>query len=115
MLSSVTLPQWRAPTRRGYAEASRTRTTEGGAEGLGPIQTALFSSLWSIGIAQQYQLFNWIDERNYSVRYKIIEYEGGTPGREIEPGSTSRTGVPPSYSMIRYLTEKFRSSIQLKS
>ena len=87
MLSSVALPQWRAPTRRGYAEASRTRATAGGAEGLGPLQTALFSSLWSIGIAQQYQLFNWIDERNYSVRYQIIEYEGDTPVREIEPSA----------------------------
>lgn len=87
MLSSVALPQWRAPTRRGHAEASEARTVAGGAEGLGPIQTVLFSTLWSIGIAQQYQLFNWIDERNYSVRYRIIEYEGDTSGREVEPSA----------------------------
>jgi hypothetical protein len=87
MLSSVTLPQWRAPTRHGYAEAAGARTTAGGAEGLGPLQMVFFSSLWCVGIAQQYQLFNWIDERNYSVRYRINEYEGDTPGREIEPGS----------------------------
>lgn len=83
MLSSVTLPQWRAPTRRGYTEAAATRT----AEGLGPLQMAPFSSLWCIGIAQQYQLFNWIDERNFYIRYRVIEYEGDAPAREVEPGS----------------------------
>ena len=94
MLSSVSLPQWRAPTRRGYAEAAGILTVAsggaavesrvaccatgdqdtGGAEGLGPLQKVFFSSLWCIGIAQQYQLFNWIDERNYTVRYRITEY-----------------------------------------
>jgi hypothetical protein len=107
MLSSVTLPRWRAPTRRGDAEASGILTAAsggtagesraaccatgdpdtGGAEGLGPLQQVFFSSLWCIGIAQQYQLFNWIDERNYSVRYRIIEDEGDAHGREIEPGA----------------------------
>jgi hypothetical protein len=87
MLSSVPLPQWRAPTRRVYAEAAGTQTAAGGVEGLGPLQMAFFSSLWCIGIAQQYQLFNWIDERNYAVRYRIIEYEGDMPAREIEPGA----------------------------
>ena len=107
MLSSVALPQWRAPTRRGYAEAAGILTVasggtadesraaccatgdpdKGGAEGLGPLQQVFFSSLWCIGIAQQYQLFNWIDERNYAVRYRIIEYEGDARGREIEPGA----------------------------
>jgi hypothetical protein len=107
MLSSVSLPQWRAPTRRGYAETAGMLTVAsggapvesrgaccatgdqgtGGAEGLGPLQKVFFSSLWCIGIAQQYQLFNWIDERNYSIRYRIIEDEGDTRRREIEPGT----------------------------
>lgn len=107
MLSSVALPQWRAPTRRGDAEAAGSPTVAsggaavesratccatgdpetGGAEGLGPLQKVFFSSLWCIGIAQQYQLFNWIDERNYSVRYRIVEDEGDARGREIEPGA----------------------------
>ena len=107
MLSSAALPQWRAPTRRGYAEAAGILTVAsggaadesraaccatgvpdtGGAEGLGPLQKVFFSSLWCIGIAQQYQLFNWIDERNYSVRYRIIEGEGDAREREIEPGA----------------------------
>jgi hypothetical protein len=107
MLSSMPLPQWRAPTRRGHVEAYGVRTDAGGvtadksraaccatggtdtggAEGLGPLQMTFFSSLWCVGIAQQYQLFNWIDERNYTVRYRVVEYEGGAHGHEIEPGS----------------------------
>lgn len=87
MLSSVSLPRWRAPTRRDDAKASGTLTAASGAEGLGPLQKVFFSSLWCIGIAQQYQLFNWIDERNYSVRYRIIENEGDASEREIEPGA----------------------------
>jgi len=85
MLSSVTLPRWRAPTRRVDAGASGTRAAAGVAEGLGPLQMFLFSSLWCVGLAQQYQLFNWVDERNFSVRYRILEYEGATHGHEIEP------------------------------
>ncbi len=107
MLSSVALPQWRTPTRRSHAVASVAPTDAGGgaafdsraaccaagdrdaggAEGLGPLQAAFFSPLWCIGIAQQYQLFNWIDERNYTVRYQVLEYEGGAATREVEPGS----------------------------
>jgi hypothetical protein len=107
MLSSAPLPQWRAPTRRSYVEASGVRTdagvvaadksraaccATGGAdagvvEGLGPLQMTFFSSLWCVGIAQQYQLFNWIDERNYTVRYRIVEHEGGAHETEIEPDS----------------------------
>jgi hypothetical protein len=53
-------------------------------EGLGPVQKTFFSILWSVGIAQQYQLFNWIDERNYSVRYEAAEYEGDKETRTLD-------------------------------
>ena len=39
--------------------------------GLSEFQTALYSALWLVGIAQEYQLFNWIDIRNYTVRYEV--------------------------------------------
>jgi hypothetical protein len=71
MLSSVVLPQWRAPTRGYYAHASGLLNTlggsmaddsgaacctaggldKGGAEGLQPLQKTFFSFLWCIGIA----------------------------------------------------------------
>jgi hypothetical protein len=101
MISSAVLPQWRGPTRRHdtsgpqYTSASgmadhftSTRPTgdleNGGQEGLRPLQTSFFAALWCVGIAQQYQLFNWIDERNYTVSYRGIEYEGDKPAHEIE-------------------------------
>jgi hypothetical protein len=105
MLSSVLLPRWRVPSRRKAAAAPAVRNVlvgrpasepaasccaesdldKGSAEGLEPLQKTFFSFLWAVGIAQQYQLFNWIDERNYYPHYRVLEYEGDTPVREIEP------------------------------
>lgn len=65
MLSSVVLPEWRTPVR----EKAVTASDHEAFEGLRPLQKAFFAPLWIAGLAQQYQLFNWIDERNYTVRY----------------------------------------------
>ena len=114
MISSVTLPRWRAPSRSYYANAllSQNVSQSGLAlsfaddsmqtraakidkfsdEGLGPLPRTFFSFLWCMGIAQQYQLFNWIDDRNYSLHYEVIEYQGDKPAREVEPD----TMFPPS-------------------
>lgn len=85
MLSSVTLPKWRRPTRHDAATTlvSSTRP-ENVAEGLGPVQLVLFLPLWDIGIAQQYQLFNWIDDRNYAVHYDVLDMAAGVGVRTIE-------------------------------
>lgn len=101
MISSVTLPQWRMPSRRqdnsdvqnilsssatGILEARGTdHLGKGGDEGLSSFQMAFFAPLWCVGIAQQYQLFNWIDERNYSVHYQVMARDGIAPVREIDP------------------------------
>ncbi len=100
MVSSVTLPAWRTPAREdnlifardnGYSAYQseenpipETRFVEDKPEGLGPIQATFFGILWCMGIAQQYQLFNWIDDRNYNVRYQISELLDGEV-RSIEP------------------------------
>lgn len=81
MLSSVALPNWRKPTRvsAGSQNAAAPVSARGGEfdegwhEGLGPVQSTFFGALWLAGIAQQYQLFNWIDERNYRLHYKVFE------------------------------------------
>ena len=84
MLSSVALPNWRRPTRVSAGPHTVTAappSTRGGEfdegwhEGLGPVQSTFFGALWLAGIAQQYQLFNWIDERNYRLYYKVFERE----------------------------------------
>ena len=45
-----------------------------------------------MGIAQQYQLFNWIDDRNFTVNYRIDEHRNDGSVRPIEPD----TMFPPS-------------------
>lgn len=102
MLTSVVLPRWRAPSRRSSllasmsghasgvqpadetAEACCVESAQETFEGLGPVQKNFFALLWGVGIAQQYQLFNWVDERNYSVRYEVAEYEGDKQTRTLD-------------------------------
>ena len=110
MLSSVSLPQWRTPLRESFdapkiqsatnlpaerqalASALPAKQQEAGYEGLGPMQKTFFGVLWIMGIAQQYQLFNWIDDRNFTVRYKIEEDLNDGSVRPIEPDAM----FPPS-------------------
>jgi hypothetical protein len=73
MASSVTLPNWRG-----------AKHPDGVVEGLGPAQLLFFSALWSVGMAQQYQLFNWIDDRNYSVEYEVYRSSLDAP---LQPAS----------------------------
>lgn len=80
MISSVFLINWRTAPRElkaGVEPAEAPRTPqiadESPAEGLQSVQQTFFGALWLMGIAQQYQLFNWIDHRNYIVRYRVYE------------------------------------------
>jgi hypothetical protein len=67
MGSSVLQPQWRQPDLAHDAEhapaAVRGATDETG----GVLQTTFFGALWVLGLAQQYRLLDWIDERNFHV------------------------------------------------
>ncbi len=61
--------------------------------GLTTLHKSLYSILWVAGIAQQYQLFDWIDQRNYSFRYEITEVSGlgasqPIDSRKLFPNST---------------------------
>jgi hypothetical protein len=102
MLSSALLPQWRTPVREGFDGQIQSATNlpadrqahaaglsgeqqETRYEGLGPVQKTFFGVLWTMGIAQQYQLFNWIDDRNFTVHYKIVERLDDGSVRPIEP------------------------------
>lgn len=66
MLSAAVLPNWRMPVR------GSTRVVEQARDGLTPLQMAFIAPLWVGGVAQQYQLFNWIDDRNYTVHYHVV-------------------------------------------
>jgi hypothetical protein len=94
MLSSIVLPRWRTPSRTYYPNAltspnpaanhsgERDRFSN---EGLGSLQWTFFSFLWCMGIAQQYQLFNWIDDRNYALHYEVIESQPNNAPRHVDP------------------------------
>jgi hypothetical protein len=69
MLSSVTLPEWRTPDEPINGQASTTNEFQ--VEGLGRYQRLFFSALWAVGVAQQYQLLNWIDQRNFAFGYAV--------------------------------------------
>lgn len=73
MLSSVWMPEWRSRA------AATERADVGFGDGLQPLQKPFFAALWCIGVVQQYQLFNWIDERNFVVDYDgVREWGSGT-------------------------------------
>jgi hypothetical protein len=105
MISSVILPQWRVPTGQNFNAEFQTATSSQATqqesrvsvfraeseefrnEGLGSVQMTFFGILWTMGIAQQYQLFNWIDDRNFAVHYTINEYQDNGAVRGIDPNT----------------------------
>jgi hypothetical protein len=84
MLSSVNLADWRRPMRANSNNAEVENRTES-AEGLGPFQRPFFAALWAVGLAQQYQLLNWIDDRNYLYTYSVIERDSKGNNFRIDP------------------------------
>ena len=85
MVSSVSLINWRtAPREMKSGEVisrdNRAQLVDGRADGLDSVQMTFFGALWIMGIAQQYQLFNWIDNRNYATHYRVV-----SNGVEVDP------------------------------
>ena len=46
---------------------------------MGVLHKPAYVALWMVGIAQDYSLFNWVDETNFHVKHKaeIIKEDGG--------------------------------------
>lgn len=87
MISGVTMMNWRTPPRvlkstgqSANSTAKAPQLVDGRADGLGSVQMSFYSVLWLMGIAQQYQLFNWIDDRNYATHYRVV-----VDGKEADP------------------------------
>jgi hypothetical protein len=59
----------------------------GGSRRLNP----LYIPLWLIGLAQSYRLFDWIDQRNYAVRYEVVVHDRNRTSREIHPSAIFST------------------------
>ncbi len=76
MISSISLLNWRTAPREAISTEITTRNDrphliDGRVDGLDSMQMTFFGALWVMGIAQQYQLFNWIDHRNYATHYSV--------------------------------------------
>ncbi len=93
----VRIPSWRYASRVqssiAAAEASgasaRHQTLEHAVDGrVGFMRTGhnmLYYPLWMIGIAQSYQLFDWIDDRNFRVSYEATERRADGTLTPVEP------------------------------
>lgn len=82
MACSALPTDWRRPALNGARPTIRHGTITGStAEMGGPVQTALFGSLWCLGLAQQYRLLDWIDDRNFHVttRFLVSPTDGSEP------------------------------------
>jgi hypothetical protein len=91
MMGEAAVPAWRGPNRVEEAAVARNRTTRH-AGFLGSQHNPMYLPLWGIGIAQSYRLFDWIDDRNFRVRYTVTETRYDSSMRavdsdEIFPGS----------------------------
>ncbi len=87
MVSSVSLINWRTAPRElkagsepAEAAPNTPQLVDGRADGLRSVQMTFFGTLWLMGLAQQYQLFNWIDHRNYTTHYRVVD-----DGAESDP------------------------------
>jgi hypothetical protein len=67
----------------GSYDAAELAIDPRGRGGLAAIHKPVYGALWLAGLAQQYQLFDWIDRRNYRFRYEVIEQPGSMAERRI--------------------------------
>lgn len=65
-------------------DSSKMAIDPRGSGGLSAVHELLYGALWAVGIAQEYQLFNWIDFRNHHVTYEVVEIDGDSR-RTINP------------------------------
>jgi hypothetical protein len=91
MLWDLGAPAWRAPSQPalggqtaaiGAGEAAPEHASAADLA-LARQQNPLYGALWMIGIAQSYRLFDWIDDRNFTIRYEVVEVEPGSPAHPI--------------------------------
>jgi hypothetical protein len=84
MIGEGAVPAWRGPNRAEESGSVRGRITRH-AGFLGTQHNPMYLPLWGIGIAQSYRLFDWIDDRNFRVRYTVTEELPGGTSRRIDP------------------------------
>jgi choline dehydrogenase len=88
MVGEATVPTWRHPTRTEPVSIRASRVDESGDGQKGFIGTGhnpLYAPLWTIGIAQSYRLFDWVDERNWDIRYEVFRSQPDGRLRSEDP------------------------------
>jgi hypothetical protein len=75
---------------------------------IGPVHKPAYALLWMVGIAQDYQLFNWIDRKNFSIRYRVIVTQPGgqprtLPSIELFPDSLRATLLQSYLHNVRWI------------
>jgi hypothetical protein len=84
MMGEAAVPAWRGPNRKDEAAVALTRSTQQ-AGVLGTQHNLFYLPLWAVGIAQSYRLFDWIDDRNFTVRYTITASVRGEAPHAVDP------------------------------
>ena len=84
MLGEAAVPAWRGPNRAEEAAIAQGRITRH-AGFLGTQHNPMYLPLWGIGIAQSYRLFDWIDDRNFRVSYRVTEARADGSARAVDP------------------------------
>lgn len=84
MAGEAAVPAWRGPNRPDESSATVGRTTRH-AGFLGTQHNPMYMPLWGIGIAQSYRLFDWIDDRNFRVDYRVTEFAADGSRMDIDP------------------------------
>ena len=77
MIGEITVAGWRQPPRDAeLAAAVDLRGFDVGEPEVSGVlasgHNALYAPLWAIGIAQSYRLFDWVDDRNWDIRYEVV-------------------------------------------
>ena len=81
MISESTVAAWRQPVRGTELAAAAdlhdyVDEDQGKAEEVSGLWASghnpFYAPLWAIGIAQSYRLFDWVDDRNFDIRYEIV-------------------------------------------
>jgi len=91
------MPEWRYPSRVDNYKSSKIhldhqKLNANGAppdnhvnDFLGTVRNPMHLPLWMVGIGQSYQLFDWIDERNFYVNYDVTEKNSEGKIHNINP------------------------------
>jgi len=92
MIGEAAVPAWRGSNRVEEAAIARGRITRH-AGFLGTQHNPMYLPLWGIGIAQSYRLFDWIDDRNFRVRYMVTEARPDGSTRDVDPAEVFPTSI----------------------